>query len=113
MDLNEIRAKRMQEMKSASGGMSGLPQGLPENMPGMSNPQQDSEKQAQMESMRENMLQQVLDNTARERLNRISMVKPEKARAVEDLLLRMVQCSYKHLIRLNLVKLGKRWGKSN
>ncbi|GBC05905.1 hypothetical protein RclHR1_00650024 [Rhizophagus clarus] len=37
------------------------------------------------------MLSQILDNEARERLARISMVKAEKARAVEDLLIRMAQ----------------------
>jgi programmed cell death protein 5 len=38
-------------------------------------------------------LAQLLDNVARERLARISIVKPEKARAVEDLLIRMVGSS--------------------
>jgi programmed cell death protein 5 len=37
------------------------------------------------------MLAQILDNQARERLSRIAMVKPEKARAVEDLLLKTAQ----------------------
>ncbi|KAJ3203267.1 hypothetical protein HDU67_010283 [Dinochytrium kinnereticum] len=44
-----------------------------------------------MEEMRRAMMAQLLDNEARERLARISIVKSEKARAVEDLLIRMAQ----------------------
>lgn len=36
-----------------------------------------------MEEMRANMLYQILNNEARERLSRISMVKASKARAIE------------------------------
>ncbi|CAG8451905.1 15875_t:CDS:2 [Acaulospora morrowiae] len=45
----------------------------------------------QMEETRQTLLAQILDNEARERLSRISMVKADKARAVEDLLIRMGQ----------------------
>ena len=44
-----------------------------------------------MEEMRRTMLAQILDNKARERLNRISIVKPEKARGFEDLIIRMAR----------------------
>jgi programmed cell death protein 5 len=44
-----------------------------------------------MEEMRRTMLSQVLDGTARERLSRIAIVKPEKGRAVEDLILKMAR----------------------
>ncbi|CEH13519.1 Apoptosis-related protein/predicted DNA-binding protein [Ceraceosorus bombacis] len=37
------------------------------------------------------MLSTVLDHEARERLSRINLVKPEKARAIQDLILRMAQ----------------------
>ncbi|KAI8970458.1 PDCD5-related protein [Mycotypha africana] len=53
--------------------------------------QEDAEKKQQMEEMRHNMLYQILDTNARERLGRIQMVKADKARAVEDLLIRMAQ----------------------
>ncbi|KAJ3056675.1 hypothetical protein HK102_011162, partial [Quaeritorhiza haematococci] len=36
-------------------------------------------------------LVQILNNDARERLSRIAIVKPDKARAVEDMLIRMAQ----------------------
>ncbi|ORY94211.1 PDCD5-related protein [Syncephalastrum racemosum] len=51
----------------------------------------DEDKKRQMEEMRRTMLYQILDNSARERLARINMVKAEKARAVEDLLIRLAQ----------------------
>ncbi|KNE72975.1 hypothetical protein AMAG_20649 [Allomyces macrogynus ATCC 38327] len=41
--------------------------------------------------MRKTMLMSVLDNDARERLARIAIVKPQNARAVEDMILRMAQ----------------------
>ncbi|RKP22704.1 PDCD5-related protein, partial [Syncephalis pseudoplumigaleata] len=46
---------------------------------------------SQAEEMRRTMLSQILNNEARERLARIAMVKPEKARAMEDLLIRMAR----------------------
>ncbi|KAF0465375.1 DNA-binding TFAR19-related protein [Gigaspora margarita] len=45
----------------------------------------------QQEETRQTLLTQILDNEARERLARISIVKAEKARTVEDLLIRMAQ----------------------
>ncbi|ORX57864.1 DNA-binding TFAR19-related protein [Piromyces finnis] len=51
----------------------------------------DEEKKNQIEDMRRNMLAQVLDNSARERISRIAIVKPEKARAVEDYILGMAR----------------------
>lgn len=35
------------------------------------------------------MLSQILDSSARDRLRRIALVKPDRARGVEDLLIRM------------------------
>ncbi|RUP44622.1 PDCD5-related protein [Jimgerdemannia flammicorona] len=90
-ELNAIRARRMAELQasqpqSRAGGPSigGIPGG------GGSS-KEDEEKKGQMEEMRRTMLIQILDNTARERLSRIQMVKADKARAVEDLLIRMAQ----------------------
>ncbi|OZJ04085.1 hypothetical protein BZG36_03396 [Bifiguratus adelaidae] len=51
----------------------------------------DEEKKSQMEEMRHNMLAQILDHGARERLARITMVRAERGRAVEDMLIRMAQ----------------------
>ncbi|RKP17667.1 hypothetical protein ROZALSC1DRAFT_16115 [Rozella allomycis CSF55] len=44
-----------------------------------------------MEEMRHSFLAQILTNEARERLSRIAIVKPEKARVVEEMLIRMRQ----------------------
>ena len=44
----------------------------------------------QMEEMRRTMLFTMMSNEARERLARIKIVKEDKARMVEDVLLRMV-----------------------
>ncbi|KAJ3172393.1 hypothetical protein HDU87_007897 [Geranomyces variabilis] len=98
-DLQAIRARRMAEMRAASGGgggdmPSGLPAGLTAAAPGQGggqNAAEEAEKKSQMEEMRRTMLYQILDNDARERLARIKIVKSDKARAVEDLLIRMAQ----------------------
>jgi programmed cell death protein 5 len=70
-ELAAIRAKRMAEMQTEK--------------------QQQQRSQEQMEEMRESMLSQILDNSARERLTRISMVRQEKARAVGDLIINMAK----------------------
>ncbi|KAJ3100763.1 hypothetical protein HDU97_001934 [Phlyctochytrium planicorne] len=93
-ELAAIRAKRMAQMRGASGpaagGMGGFPVGMP-GAPGGAGGKDDEEKRSQMEEMRRQMLTQLLDGEARERLARISIVKADKARAVEDLLIRMAQ----------------------
>ncbi|KAI9479388.1 hypothetical protein LPJ78_005370 [Coemansia sp. RSA 989] len=50
-----------------------------------------SEKEREMEQIRQENLDRVLDKDARQRLGTIKMVKPEKARKVEDAILRMAQ----------------------
>ncbi|KAI9206414.1 PDCD5-related protein [Polychytrium aggregatum] len=94
-ELQAIRARRLQEMKAArggqgAGGMSSIP-GLPGSGSGGGSGSGDAEKAQQMEEMRRTLLVQILDNGARERLSRISIVKADKARAVEDMLIRMAQ----------------------
>lgn len=64
---------------------------------GMGNQQNPEQQKAQEDSKREAeerrqmMLSQILSAEARERLARIALVKPEKARGVEDVLLRAAQ----------------------
>lgn len=41
--------------------------------------------------MRNSLLAQILDQTARARLNSIALVKPEKAKMVENMLIQMAQ----------------------
>ncbi|SAL95355.1 hypothetical protein [Absidia glauca] len=92
-ELQAIRARRLAELQGqqqgGGGGFGGPSAG---GMPSAGSPsKEDDEKKGQMEEMRRTMLFQILDNSARERLSRIQMVKPDKARAVEDLLIRMAQ----------------------
>ncbi|CDS05783.1 hypothetical protein LRAMOSA08311 [Lichtheimia ramosa] len=89
-ELQAIRARRMAELqaqsgKSAGAGFAGSP-GMGGS--GGNGSQDDQGKKEQMEEMRRTMLYQILDNSA---LARIQMVKADKARAVEDLLLRLAQ----------------------
>ncbi|KAJ7947263.1 DNA-binding protein [Quillaja saponaria] len=51
--------------------------------------QEDTKREA--EERRQLMLSQILSSEARERLARIALVKPEKARGVEDVILRAAQ----------------------
>jgi len=82
-ELALIRQQRMQQLQSgAMGGGSG---GGPEQQ------QQQEQKRQAMEEQRSRMLTQILTAEARERLSRIALVKAEKARAVEDMILRAAQ----------------------
>ncbi|KAL0584510.1 hypothetical protein ABG067_005689 [Albugo candida] len=53
--------------------------------------QADHQKQKEQEEMRNSLLQQLMLPEARERLSRIAIVKPEKARVVGDCILQMAQ----------------------
>ncbi|CAG8744017.1 38091_t:CDS:2 [Gigaspora margarita] len=79
-ELEAIRQARIRELQAtaAAGG-------------GSKSSEDDGEKKRQQEETRQTLLTQILDNEARERLARISIVKAEKARTVEDLLIRMAQ----------------------
>jgi programmed cell death protein 5 len=86
-ELEAIRARRLAELRARQGNARGA--GLPGGPPTGSD--QDAEAREQAEEMRRAMLTQILDNAARERLARISIVKPDKARAVEDIVIRMAR----------------------
>ncbi|XP_044462398.1 DNA-binding protein DDB_G0278111-like [Mangifera indica] len=81
-ELEAIRQRRMQELMAQQGT------GSQQN-----NEQQKAQEEAQREAdeQRQMMLSQILSSEARERLSRIALVKPEKARGVEDILLRAAQ----------------------
>ena len=49
------------------------------------------EQEAQKEAQRQQVLESLLSNEAKERLGRVRLVKPEKVRQVEDLLIVMAQ----------------------
>ncbi|CAO1637571.1 unnamed protein product [Parajaminaea phylloscopi] len=51
----------------------------------------EEQKMAQMEEQKRQMLSTILDAEARERLSRISLVKPQKAQGITNLLIQMAQ----------------------
>ncbi|CAH1765445.1 9058_t:CDS:2, partial [Entrophospora sp. SA101] len=73
-ELQAIRQARLRELQAQNSSGSNPKSG-----------EEDAEQKRQVEETRQAMLSQILDNEARERL------KADKARAVEDLLIRMVQ----------------------
>ncbi|XP_010540550.1 PREDICTED: DNA-binding protein DDB_G0278111-like isoform X1 [Tarenaya hassleriana] len=82
-ELEAIRQRRMQELMARHGA-----QGNQQN-----NEQQKAQDEARRdaEERRQMMLTQILSSEARERLARIALVKPDKARGVEDVVLRAAQ----------------------
>ncbi|XP_048132584.1 DNA-binding protein DDB_G0278111 isoform X2 [Rhodamnia argentea] len=81
-ELEAIRQRRMQELM-AQGGMGN--QHNPEQQKAQDEAKREADERRQM------MLSQILSSEARERLARIALVKPEKARGVEDVVLRAAQ----------------------
>ncbi|WCJ27344.1 double-stranded DNA-binding family protein [Euphorbia peplus] len=81
-ELEAIRQRRMQELMGKRGTGS-------QPNPEQQNAQEEAKREA--EERRQMMLSQILSPEARERLSRIALVKPEKARSVEDVVLRAAQ----------------------
>mmetsp|Transcript_40724 Transcript_40724/g.104248 ORF Transcript_40724/g.104248 Transcript_40724/m.104248 type:complete len:131 (-) Transcript_40724:149-541(-) len=82
-ELEAIRQRRMAEMSSGGGGGGGGD--------AASKQAEEEEKRAAAEDRRQQMLVTILQPEARERLSRISLVKPDKARGVENMLIQMAQ----------------------
>ncbi|KAL2521827.1 double-stranded DNA-binding family protein [Forsythia ovata] len=78
-ELEAIRQRRMQELMAQRG--MGSHQN-PEQQKGQEEAKREAEEQRQM------MLSQILTSEARARVARIALVKPDKARGVEDVILR-------------------------
>ncbi|KAI5019635.1 hypothetical protein ZWY2020_044523 [Hordeum vulgare] len=81
-ELEAIRQRRMQEIMGQRGAPS-------QQNAGQQKAQEEAKQEA--EERRQMMLAQILSSEARERLSRIALVKPDKARGVEDVLLRAAQ----------------------
>ncbi|KAK9267150.1 hypothetical protein L1049_009570 [Liquidambar formosana] len=81
-ELEAIRQRRMQELMANHGVGNN-----------QSSEQQSAQEDAKREAdeRRQMMLSQILSSEARERIARIALVKPDKARGVEDVLLRAAQ----------------------
>jgi programmed cell death protein 5 len=83
-ELAALRAKRLAEMKAQHAGGGASSGG------GGSGGEQQQEQMARAKAMEEQrgmMLSRLLTREARSRLHNIALVKPQKARAVEDLIL--------------------------
>ncbi|KAA1066851.1 hypothetical protein PGT21_000607 [Puccinia graminis f. sp. tritici] len=52
---------------------------------------EEEAKKAENEEIRRTAVSQIIDNDARERLSRIALVRPQRARQIEDMLIRMAQ----------------------
>ncbi|CAA0823698.1 double-stranded DNA-binding family protein [Striga hermonthica] len=81
-ELEAIRQRRMQELMAQRG------MGSNQN-PEQHKAQEDAKREA--EEQRQLILTQILTSEARARLARIALVKPEKARGVEDVVIRAAQ----------------------
>eukprot|EP00252_Welwitschia_mirabilis_P000962 TRINITY_DN1094_c0_g1_i1.p1 TRINITY_DN1094_c0_g1~~TRINITY_DN1094_c0_g1_i1.p1 ORF type:complete len:129 (-),score=42.18 TRINITY_DN1094_c0_g1_i1:235-621(-) len=81
-ELEVIRQRRMQELMAQRGVG---------NPPSAEQQQAQEEQKREADERRQMMLSQILSLQARERLARIALVKPEKARGVEDFLIRSAQ----------------------
>ncbi|GAA5976827.1 hypothetical protein JCM10908_005643 [Rhodotorula pacifica] len=103
-DLDAIRAKRMAELQAASPSAAGAGSPSLASPSGAGAPgagagaggaggggEDAAQKQAQEDERRRTMMSQILSPEARERLSRIALVKPDRARAIEQLLARMAQ----------------------
>ncbi|XP_012690133.1 programmed cell death protein 5 isoform X1 [Clupea harengus] len=84
-ELEALRRQRMAELQAKHGALAWNPMD-----PNSSNdPQAQQEAQQRETDMRNSILAQVLDQSARARLSNLAMVKPDKAKAVENYLIQM------------------------
>jgi len=81
-ELEAIRQRRIAELMARQGGDG-------DGRTSEQQQQQEQQQRQEAEERRKMMLQQVMEMEARERLSRIALVKPDKAKAVEDLILQM------------------------
>ncbi|KAK0090367.1 hypothetical protein PV325_001141 [Microctonus aethiopoides] len=78
-ELEALRQQRLAQLQTQYKGGDG------------GNQEQEEDRRRQMEDMRHSILTQVLDQSARARLNTLSLGKPEKAKMVEGMLVSMAQ----------------------
>ncbi|XP_050399316.1 programmed cell death protein 5 [Patella vulgata] len=79
-ELEAIKARRMAELQQQYGAGGGGPSA-----------EEQQERQRQQTDMKNSILSQVLDQSARTRLNTIAVAKPEKAKMVESMLVQMAR----------------------
>ncbi|EKX36024.1 hypothetical protein GUITHDRAFT_117812 [Guillardia theta CCMP2712] len=93
-ELAAIRARRMAQLRGKGGGQAGMGGvggygGYQQMDPEQQKAQQERQKAA--EDQRTQILKAILSPQARERLSNIAMVKKDKARKVEDMLIMNAQ----------------------
>ncbi|EGW33984.1 uncharacterized protein SPAPADRAFT_59393 [Spathaspora passalidarum NRRL Y-27907] len=81
-ELNAIRAARLAELQKNAAGGSG-------SAPSSSAPTGNAGSSAGTDDVANTILARVLDTHARERLNRVKMVRPDRAQAVEQYILKL------------------------
>lgn len=85
-DLQRIRAARLAELQSQSTSSQSHDPSSSADQQQQQQQQRDAEQQS-----RHHILSQLLDPSARDRLRRIALVKPDRANGVEELLMRMAK----------------------
>ncbi|BFZ58691.1 hypothetical protein PYCC9005_005756 [Savitreella phatthalungensis] len=91
-ELQRIRAARLAELQAQHGGGGpGGGSGGRGAAAGGANGAGGADQREQEATARHAMLSQVLDASARDRLRRIAIVKPDRARAIEDMVLGMAR----------------------
>ena len=97
-ELQRIRAARLAELQAQHSTQSstGRSSHATHSLPGQAGPGgqggQGGEDKAEADAaQRHGMLSQILDSSARDRLRRIALVKADRARAIEDLVLDMAR----------------------
>lgn len=89
-ELDAIRQARLQQLKQQSGNGAGATRASGGAGRGGNGEPSKEDQEAQAE-YRHTILATILSNEARERLARIAIVRPDRARGVEDLLISMAQ----------------------
>ncbi|KAA1113451.1 hypothetical protein PGT21_031795 [Puccinia graminis f. sp. tritici] len=92
-ELEAIRQKRLADLASRDdGAASSVPSSVMSKLGGQpAGSGEEEAKKAENEEIRRTAVSQIIDNDARERLSRIALVRPQRARQIEDMLIRMAQ----------------------
>ncbi|PLW22148.1 hypothetical protein PCASD_12260 [Puccinia coronata f. sp. avenae] len=92
-ELEAIRQKRLADLASRENGTENIPSSVMSKLSGQNGAgaEEEAKKAAENEEMRRAAVSQTIDSDARERLSRIALVRPQRARQVEDMLISMAQ----------------------
>ncbi|KAK9898695.1 hypothetical protein P389DRAFT_188149 [Cystobasidium minutum MCA 4210] len=85
-ELDAIRQRRLAQLSGGNASPSGPSGGQQQG-----GPEEAAARAAEEEESRRTIMSQILDPQARERLSRIALVRPERARSLEQLIVRMAR----------------------